>query len=334
MKRSRAVPIFVVSLLCVVLAAGAAWCGGPPTERRPDRDQSQQPGPSTPGPSAPSAAPAGGGFSVAQSAAPGGTVGANSKSPWVRLEEVGIHNTAILSTRVAYDGGSIGGVYFRVMGDYIWARFRGSQNYTGLPIPEIPFVTTNAEVNSRLDMNIFALTGDADLLPFLTPGSAVRFGPRLQLVSYSDLFRVEPLGGGGQFHEGSLVHAGTMIGFGGFGMLDLGALFGFGAQTSFGSLFPVINAAVTYGGRSSQMRYSAWEATIRLFKSGNVSAAASDGIIGSLSAPALMFEVGYAQYQLKQGLDTIEHPFTAQPGRDTNLNLRVTVPIIRGTLAF
>jgi hypothetical protein len=260
-------------------------------------------------------------------------VGADSQSPWITLQDVGIHNTAIYASRVAYDSGSLGGVYFRVMGDYIWARFRGSQTYTGLPVPEIPFLTANAEVNSRLDMNIFALTGDADLLPFFSRGAAVRFGPRLQLLSYSDLFRVEPLGGNGAFHEGSLIHSATMIGFGGFGMLDLGALFGFGAQTSIGSFFPVLNAAITYGGRSSQMRYSEWEATVRVFKIGN-SANTGGGFVSSLSSPSVMFEAGYAQYQFKQGIDNIEQPFPGQAARDTNLNLRVTVPIIRGTLAF
>ncbi len=225
MSRSRHLLSLSIATLCVLMLSAVAWCGGPvDAVSRGAGTQYSGLGDGGFGDSG----GAGNGLSMSASGGLSNGNGVDSQSPWINFDALNMRNGYSWGVRAAYV--PVGFTSnFRIIGDFTRAYLFGSGTYPTGSAPH-PILVAGSEAGGRLDITLLTVNVDYDLSSFLSH-SAMKFGPRLQYLNYSDTFTLW-----GPVLSDTANKAYGMFGIGAFGMIDFGKLMGKG----YGGMNPVL----------------------------------------------------------------------------------------------
>jgi len=313
--------------IVVIVFAAMGWCGGACAPAgiggAPGAAFGDPSGGAGAGAAAGAAAggAAAGGFTATAGVGGGGNGdGRNGRSPGASLSDLGLTKMSTYGFRGEYRTPDIG-VNLRFAADYLNVSFAGSKDsYDGAPNPFIP---VGAAVDSKLNINIWALTADYDVGPRLVSSDlGLFFGPRVQWVTYSDTLKYSTFVG-----EVSGTKSFGMVGFGFAGAIDLGIMSGRSGMTaSLGRVLPRINVAGTIG-KGGGMRYSSLELFINLFQT----AGARTTSFG-FNTPKMKASLGYIWYRFNETVDQDAVVGTTRnPG---NAEYSLGVPLVSFSATF
>jgi hypothetical protein len=326
MRRSRAF-LAIVAILGVVLMVGLCSAGGPPTERqRPqagDQSGAGMPG-AGPGAGAGAGGAAGaGGLSAGGSAGSGSVSGSAPQGGGISLDALGLNKGVIWSGRIAYELAAFSGTAVRITGDYAWADYKGSiGSYAG---PLRVELAPGEAADTQFKFGMLSIAADFDVIPLAGCGFPIHAGPKVQYINWADRLTIDNLNRPAV--SDSLSRSFGMFGLGGFTAINLAAVSGL----SYGRTVPVLYFGGAYGYGRDTMRYWMWDVSLKLF--GDVK---KDDDCGSSSTwrKALMAEVGYAVYGFQETRDKQSFVPGVVLTAESNVDLRITVPFVRGTFAF
>jgi hypothetical protein len=310
MSRSRHLLSLSIATLCVLMLSAVAWCGGPvDAVSRGAGSQYSGLGDGGFGDSGGAA----NGLSLSAGGGLGNANGVDSQSPWVNFDSLNMHNGYSYGIRACYV--PVGFTSnFRIIGDWTKSHIAGSGSYPLGSAPH-PVLVPGMEAGGTLDINLLTVNVDYDLSSFLAY-SAMKFGPRLQYLNYSDTFFLW-----GPVASDTANKAYNMFGVGAFGMINFGKLAGLG----YGGMSPTLSFACAVGG-SKAMWNTSWEAFLSVFNTSSASFMSSM----PLNVTA---EIGYINYNFKYKEDTVQ--FMGPVNAITNdMKYQLGVPFIRGTVVF
>jgi len=285
------------------------------------------------GPSAAAGGGSGGGGLSAGGAAGSGTVtGSAPQGGGITLDDLGIKTGVIWSGRVAYELAPFSGIAVRITGDYAWANYRGSIGSFAGPVRRELILGQGAD--TKFDFAMLSIAADFDVLPLASGcGFPIHAGPKIQYVNWADRLTIDALAITGNplapSGSESLTRNFGMFGLGGVVAVNLGGATGINFGRYVG---PVVNLAGAYGYGRDTMRYWMWEISLKVFGGGK-----EDDYCGSSSSWAnnrLMAEIGYAVYGFKETRDRQSFIPGVALTAESNVDLRIAVPLIRGTFTF
>jgi hypothetical protein len=312
MSRSRHLLSLSIATLCVLMLAAVSWCGGPvdAVSRGAGAPNFGDGGFGDSGGAA-------NGLSMSASGGLSSGNGVDSQSPWINFDSLNMHNGYSYGVRASYIPVGFAS-NFRIIGDWTKAHLSGSGTYPLGSFPH-PVLVPGMEAGGTLDINLLTVNVDYDLSSFLSY-SAMKFGPRVQYLNYSDSFFLW-----GPVASDTANKAYGMFGVGAFGIINFGKLAGLGM----GGYSPTLSFACALGG-SKSMWNTSWEVFLSVFNTSSASFLSSMPL-------TVTAEVGYTNYNFKYKEDTVQGILLPSPpgGAITNdMKYQLGVPFIRGTVVF
>jgi len=237
-----------------------------------------------------------------------------------------------------------------VTADYYGFRFAADQTFDDSEgawgvgqFPPFTGIAVGDRLHSELQINMTVLSAELTFgMSNMAGIGDLQIGPRAEYFIYDHFFSIDNNGGSGitiagqhfeRFRKKSIVGVG-LVGSLGLGSL-MAAVSGGGGSSGF---YPKVRFTGAVG-KTGEMKYASWEASLVLFMRG---VSFFEGYYGpaaaNVPAPGLGLEAAYVYKRITEVLDEDSFPGVSSAfgdaHRSTAANYELRYPVIRASLAF